>query len=179
MGEYGVRVGPVSVPGQEPRATVVVGGGETGGRFALVETSEERGAEPPRHLHHMEGETLCVLDGSLDVWVAGEWIEVPAGAAVFLPRGVEHAFAVASERARVLSLFVPAGFEGFYREMGAADAPDVERLVVLAARYGCEITGPAPERYRADEPSPGSKTRVTGRDGERGDVKLTERESRI
>jgi hypothetical protein len=67
---------------------------------------------------------------------------------VILPRGVEHALVVATETARVLIFIAPAGFEGFYREIGAADArsTDVERLVATAAaRYGCEITGPTPE----------------------------------
>jgi hypothetical protein len=83
---------------------------------------------------------------------------------VFLPRGVEHAFAVASERARVLSLFVPAGFEGFYREMVAADVHtlEVERLVVLAARYGCEITGPAPSPPETGTQPLASRTCVDG-----------------
>jgi hypothetical protein len=64
----------------------------------------------------------------------------------FLPRGVEHAHVVATELARMLVFVVPAGLEGFYREVGAlgASPPDVERLVAMAARYGCEITGPTP-----------------------------------
>jgi hypothetical protein len=63
----------------------------------------------------------------------------------FLPR-VEHAHVVATELARMLVFVVPAGFEGFYREVGALGASplDVERLVATAARYGCEITGPTP-----------------------------------
>ena len=150
MDEHGLRVGPVSVPEHGPRGAVLVGGEETGGRFALVEKVEERGAEPPRHLHHWEDEALYVLEGSLDVWVAGEWVEVTAGAAVFLARGVEHAFAVSTERARVLVFLAPAGFERFYREMDAVE-PEVERLVATAARYGCEITGPAPERSRDND----------------------------
>ena len=108
-------------------------------------TVEERGAEPPRHLHHRADETLYVIEGSLNVWVAGEWVEVPAGKVVLLPRGTEHAFVAATEKARMLSLFVPAGFEGFYREMAVTGLPDTERLITTAARYGCEITGPAPK----------------------------------
>ena len=152
------------VPTHGPCFSILVAGEETGGRFALVEMVEERGAEPPRHLHHWEDETLYVLEGSLSVWVAGKWVEAPAGAAVFLARGVEHALAVAAGRARVLSFFAPAGFEGFYRELGATSAPDVERLVITAARYGCEIVGPAPERLRGSGSSPGTTTHATARD---------------
>ena len=123
---------------------------------------EERGAEPPRHLHHWEDETLYVLEGSLSVWVAGKWVEAPAGVAVFLARGVEHALSAATDRARVLSFFAPAGF---YRELGATSASDVERLVATAARYGCEIVGPAPEPLRGGGSSPRTTAHATTRDG--------------
>jgi quercetin dioxygenase-like cupin family protein len=100
----------------------------------------------PLHLHNREDETLYVREGRLKVWVAEGWVDAPVGAAVFLPRGVEHALVVATETARVLVFVVPAGFEGFYREIGAPEgrSTDVELLVATAARYGCEITGPTP-----------------------------------
>ena len=175
MDEIGLRLGSVSVPEHKPRAAILVGGEETGGRFALVETVEERCAEPPRHLHHWEDETLYVLEGALDVWVAGGWVEVPAGAAVFLARGVEHAFRVETARARVLVFLTPAGFEGFYREMDAAGS-EVERLVATAARYGCEITGPAPARSRKGGPSLRTASHATGSDGETEGVQASREE---
>ena len=125
----------------ERQASVLVGGAETGGRLAIVEEVMGQGAELPRHLHHWEDEALYVLDGELAVCLLGEWRRVPAGAAVLLPRGVEHAVAVVGAEALVLSVLTPAGFEGFYRELAGA-APDLDRLVATAARYGCEITGP-------------------------------------
>jgi quercetin dioxygenase-like cupin family protein len=144
----GLRAGQMSVSVHERRVAVLIAGEETGDRFALVETVEVRDAKQPRHLHHREDETLYVLEGALSVWVTGGWVEAPAGTAVFLPRGIEHASVVTTRVARVLTLLAPAGFEGFYREMGAAGEypPDVERLVVTAARFGCEITGPTPKR---------------------------------
>lgn len=141
MDEYGLKTRPSS-----PAPEVLVAGEETAGRCGLVETVEEPGAKPPRHLHHREDETLYVIEGSVSVWVAGKWVEAPVGTAVFLPRGLEHAFVAATERARVLSFFAPAGFEEFYRETAAVGPLDVERLVTMAASYGCEITGPTPER---------------------------------
>jgi quercetin dioxygenase-like cupin family protein len=144
MDEPGLKSRP-SPPVHEARITVLVAGEETAGRCGLVQTVEERGAKPPRHLHHREDETLYVIEGSLSVWISGEWVEVPAGTAVFLPRGAEHAFVAVTEKARVLSFFAPAGFERFYREMAATGPLDVERLVTIAARYGCEITGPTPK----------------------------------
>jgi quercetin dioxygenase-like cupin family protein len=145
MDKPGLRVRS-SYAGRESNIAVLVWGEETAGRCGLVETVEERGAHPPRHLHLREDETLYVVEGSLSVWVAGEWVEAPAGTALFLPRGVEHALLAETERARVLSFFAPAGFERFYGEMDTVGPLDVERLVTTAARYGCEIAGPTPAR---------------------------------
>lgn len=138
-GWTGSRAAPVG------GATVLIPGEETGGRFALVQTVEVRGGEPPRHRHEREDEILHVLDGELHVWIAGAWVEAPAGSTVVLPRGVEHGFVVAADRTRLLTALSPAGFEGFYRETAAMSNPiDLDRLVATAARYGCEITGPSP-----------------------------------
>jgi quercetin dioxygenase-like cupin family protein len=115
---------------------------ETGGRLALVEFEGVRGATAPRHRHHWEDETLFVVTGQLRVFLGRDWHEVGAGAAIVLPRGIEHTFVVATERARLLIALTPAGFENFYREL--AIGMSLERQVVTAARYGCEITGPAP-----------------------------------
>jgi quercetin dioxygenase-like cupin family protein len=130
-----------------------VTGEETGGRFAIVEAVATRDAASPRHRHLREDELLYVLEGALHVLSAGAWADIPAGAAVRLPRGVEHAV-VATEGARVLAILTPAGFEGFYGELAAAEpagvpVPGVERLVATAARFGCEITGPPPSRRRS------------------------------
>ena len=127
---------------------VLVRGAQTGGRLALIETLEVRGAEPPRHCHHWEDETLYVLDGELAVYCGGTWTHTPAGTAVVLPRGTEHSFVVLSSSARVLTMFAPAGFEAWYGAMGTV-LPwrgEIEHIVATAARYGCEITGPHPGR---------------------------------
>ena len=38
------------------------------------------------------------------------------GTKVFLPRNVQHSFAIESEKARMLILITPAGFEGWFKE---------------------------------------------------------------
>jgi hypothetical protein len=61
---------------------------------------------------------------------------------------------VGPDPARVLVLFAPGGFEGFFEEVGelVTDSssppegpPDVERLVAAAAKYGAEIPPPPQE----------------------------------
>lgn len=148
----------VSRTGWAGRAAVHLAGERTGGRFALLEIEVARGEEWPCHLHHWEDETLYVLSGALTVYLDGQQVALAAGEAILLPRGVEHTYAVASEdgEARVLTLLTPSGFEGVYRELGEIPmGAGVERLVAMAARYGCEITGP-PDR---------SDHRVTAEEG--------------
>jgi len=130
-----------------------VSGAQTGGRFALVQTSERRGQEPPRHVHEHEDELLYVLEGQLEVVVGEARQAVAAGAAVLLPRGIEHSFVLRSNEAALLLLLLPAGLEDYFHAAsqwaieaelptGEEISPQVERLITLAARYGVTITGP-------------------------------------
>ncbi|HET7037366.1 MAG TPA: cupin domain-containing protein [Thermomicrobiaceae bacterium] len=115
-------------------------------RLALIEVVVRHGEELPRHRHHWEDETLYVLSGEVGVWSEAVWRILRPGESAFLPRGGEHAVAALGEEARLLVAVTPAGFEGFYRALGrAGNVPlPLDRLVALAARHGCEITGPCP-----------------------------------
>jgi quercetin dioxygenase-like cupin family protein len=123
---------------------------QTTGQCSITLSIERPGSEPPRHCHQHEDETCYVLAGTLTYHVGDEMLTATAGSCIFLPRGVEHAFVVHSSEAQVLTLYTPGGFEGYLREMSTAhpSAPDatreVERMIAVAARYGCDITGPAP-----------------------------------
>src|SRR5262245_40018979 len=79
----------------------------TGGAFTLIESHTAGGA--PWHVHTREDEYLYVLSGALTVSCGQESFNVEAGAFVFLPRGIAHAWDVASEgKATVLMMTVPA-----------------------------------------------------------------------
>jgi quercetin dioxygenase-like cupin family protein len=129
---------------------VLVTGEDTAGRFAAVEFGTAPGSEPPLHRHTREDELVYVLEGEVVFHLDGERFCCGPQGRLFLPRGREHTLAVQSEGARLLVLLIPAGFERYFREMddpgGASQgaAPDFERLVTVAARYGVEITGPPP-----------------------------------
>jgi quercetin dioxygenase-like cupin family protein len=127
--------------------SVLLNGEDTGGRFALLELLEVRGDEPPRHLHHWEDETLYVLKGEITVSLGDMSIPAPVGTAIVLPRGVEHSYSVVSDTASLLALYTPSGFEDYFHELAesATGTPaSIERLIGVAARHGCEITGPPP-----------------------------------
>ena len=127
-------------------ARVHVADADTAGQLALVEWTCPAAADSPRHRHPEADETYFVLEGTLRVWLAGVWREVPSGSAVVLPRGLEHAVVVPERGVRVLALASPAGTGGLQAELAArpSGAASVESLVLLAARHGCEITGPTP-----------------------------------
>ena len=122
---------------------VVLDGARTGGRLAVLLLRLAAGTAQPRHRHQREDETLYVLDGTVHVRVRGRSHPLPAGSGLFVPRGHVHAYATAAP-ATVLALFSPAGFGDYFAERAAAGPWSVERLIALAARYGCTITGPAP-----------------------------------
>jgi quercetin dioxygenase-like cupin family protein len=124
---------------------------ETGGALGLVEGTFYEGFGPPLHVHSREDEAFYVLDGEIrfrqgeDEFVAG------AGTWVWGPRGVPHAFKVASERARALVLVTPGGFERMFEEGGipaseSAEPPeqlyDPDAAMAISERFGFEVVGP-------------------------------------
>ena len=122
--------------------TYKASGKETGGGYALIETTVV-GDGPPPHIHRTEEEAFYVLEGSLDVLVGEDTIRVNAGAFVLVPRGTVHAFTkVGSESARILIIISPAGFEKFFEEI--AGPPDLEKINALAPKYNLEFVGPPP-----------------------------------
>jgi mannose-6-phosphate isomerase-like protein (cupin superfamily) len=134
------------------RVTVKAGGAETGHALSQIETDDPRGTGPPLHLHHNEDETFYVLEGEVTIVVGDERFDLDAGAYLFGPRGVAHAYVVRSERARMLVTASPGGVEEVFVSLGVpvtgsepptdAVMPPMDELVRLFADYGCEILGP-------------------------------------
>jgi quercetin dioxygenase-like cupin family protein len=90
---------------------------ETDGTFALGTALVRPGGEPPLHTHSREDETFYVLDGEVTFQRGHERIDAEPGAAVFMPRGIQHGFAVRSETARLLQAFTPGGLERAFRSL--------------------------------------------------------------
>jgi quercetin dioxygenase-like cupin family protein len=128
---------------------------ETNGAFGLVEEVAAAGFASPYHVHHAEDETFYLIEGELEFISGGRRLAGGPGFFVFLPRDVPHGFrVVGTSPARFLIFAAPAGFEGFVIEMGepassltlpAPTAPDMERLIAVAAKYQIEILGPLPQ----------------------------------
>jgi quercetin dioxygenase-like cupin family protein len=146
----------VRAPGEGPVGWIVgmehrtkLASEESGAFVSIVECEAPRDAGPPLHVHSREDEAFYVIDGELTIWVGADELAVAAGGLAFLPRGIPHAFAVASENARFLAFGMP-GMDRFFLEAGTAapvdGPPDIAALTETAARYGIEILGPRPER---------------------------------
>lgn len=127
---------------------------DTGGAYAIWETTSPPENGPPPHRHHREDEIFYVLDGELEFLVDDDVFRGGPGTFLRIPKGTMHTFKnVGTAPARFLVTVVPGGFEKFFLEAGepATDKdsppaqegpPDVEKLVATAAKYDCEIPPP-------------------------------------
>lgn len=110
----------------------------TDGAFSIVE--EINPVDAPLHVHAHHDEFFYVLDGDHVFTVGDTEYAAGPGDAVFGPRGVPHAQRrLIAGTGRILTMFSPAGFEGFFRDLAEAgelgnDGP--EHLVRIAADYG-------------------------------------------
>jgi mannose-6-phosphate isomerase-like protein (cupin superfamily) len=105
-------------------ATILVraSGESTGGTLSLFEELPPM-IDTPRHVHANEDELFYVLEGEHVIEVGGEEHRVGPGGAVFAPREVPHAQRrVVPGEGRLLIMTVPGGFDGFFRDLAAADA---------------------------------------------------------
>jgi mannose-6-phosphate isomerase-like protein (cupin superfamily) len=121
----------------------LLGAGETGGGFSLVEHPiAPRTLAAPLHRHSREDEYSYVLQGRMGALLGDDVVHAEAGELVVKPRGQWHTFWNAGdEPCRLLEIISPGGFEGFFAELADALAtcpPDPAKLAALDARYGIE-----------------------------------------
>ncbi|HYZ46470.1 MAG TPA: cupin domain-containing protein, partial [Actinomycetota bacterium] len=97
------------------------------------------------HVHANEDELWYILEGEHVVTVGDEEFAVGPGDMVFGPRGVPHAQRrVVPRTGRFLVFLYPAGFEGFFRELGQAEASGAsmpEVYVRISEKYGITWLG--------------------------------------
>jgi quercetin dioxygenase-like cupin family protein len=117
---------------------------QTGGAFLLFEDRMTGGKVTPLHVHVAEDETFHVLEGELLIHIDGVEHRVCAGGMAMIPRGIPHAFKVASASARILTLLVPGTAEAFYRaasEPATAGTPADANVDFARVRAAAEQTG--------------------------------------
>ena len=139
-----------------PNEVVVrLSGEDTEGEFSLLEyTAPPGGPSPAPHVHEETDEVIFVLDGELQCTVVEDTVTAGAGDTIWVPRGSPHTFEVAGSReAWFLLWYSPAGFEGYFEEMGEfldtlppgpPDMDDVSRKAAeLSEIYDQTIIDPA------------------------------------
>jgi quercetin dioxygenase-like cupin family protein len=98
--------------------SILAGGEDTGGAFAMWEGTQRPGSEPPLHIREREDETFYILEGEVAVMVDGNVHGLTTGDTIFLPRGLPHTFRIKSSVAKVITIATPAGFEQWFRTLG-------------------------------------------------------------
>jgi len=132
MSDELVRFGDVTI-------LVRASGQSTGGALSLFEELPPM-IDTPRHLHANEDELFYVLEGEHVIEVGDEEHRVAPGGAVFAPRGVPHAQRrVVPGEGRLLIVTAPGGFDGFFRDLAAADAAGAlgpDAYAAASQKYG-------------------------------------------
>jgi mannose-6-phosphate isomerase-like protein (cupin superfamily) len=111
-------------------------------------------ADPPGplpHTHRGADEFFFVIEGRVEVLYQDAWHPLGPGQFLHVPRGNIHTFRnVTTDAARMLSGFVPSGFERFFRDFGHSarledvvplpvqDA-EIQRLKATASQYDMEL----------------------------------------
>ena len=130
--------------------TVKLSGEQTGGAFSLSEAVVPAGGGPPPHIHHQEDETFVVLEGELLLEMGETTLPAPVGTVLYVPKGTRHGFRnVGANPARMLFLYMPAGMERMFAEIGqpaqrGVPAPpnspeDVAKMLAVADKYHFEL----------------------------------------
>ncbi|MBV8113399.1 MAG: cupin domain-containing protein [Silvibacterium sp.] len=128
----------------------------TGGAWSLTHIVSPPREGTPYQLHHYEDEASYVLDGEVAFFCDGKKTVLGPGGYIFLPRRIPHGLRVEGDRpATMLILAMPGtGFVSLMQEaseparervLPEPQAPDVEKLTRICAKYGIEILGPLPE----------------------------------
>ena len=122
----------------------IIGGGESGGAFSLVEhPMSARALGAPLHRHSREDEYTYVVQGRVGALLGDDVLVGSAGDLIFKPRHQWHTFWNAGdEPARILEIISPAGFEKYFAELvalGGSTKAAAAELRALAQRYGLEV----------------------------------------
>ena len=124
----------------------------TGGRFAVVELTEQPPYRTPAHQHPEMDESFYVLEGTLALEMDGRSHRLPAGSYVHIPRGTVHAQGSADgQPVRLLTTLSPGAFEQFFldrvelaKAVGRDDPGFQDRMLEIVRRYPRWLAPPAP-----------------------------------
>lgn len=129
---------------------ILLGSADTGGRTCFNTGFSAPGDSAPPHRHSF-AEAFYLLEGEVDFQVGNSALTLRGGDFIHFPPGVPHQPVNRSDsNARLLTICLPAGFDGFQREVGVAapgpqgpfeaSHPEVAaKMQEVCSRYGIEF----------------------------------------
>jgi mannose-6-phosphate isomerase-like protein (cupin superfamily) len=115
---------------------------ETNGAYAILEVFADHRNGTLKHVHQNEDEHLIILEGKAHIANGDQRVNLAAGSALTVRRGVVHAWCNLSETPlRMLVIFTPGGIDEMYRE--TARGGDLDILAPTLEKFGCRIVGSA------------------------------------
>ena len=121
-----------------PGWTLLASEAATYGGFELFEELRSARGGPPPHVHRDHDEAFYVVEGRYAFTRDHDEVDLEPGGFILIPRGTRHHYRTLDSPSRTLILLVPAGLEGFFREMGARigdGATALEAMTILSATY--------------------------------------------
>ncbi|QMU28166.1 cupin domain-containing protein [Adhaeribacter radiodurans] len=118
----------------------------TQGAYYVFEVVTPPGLGLPPHMHEREDEFIYLVEGKLEILLGEKTFLAQAGASIFFPKGVAHAFQNASSKAaKAIFTVVPgANFEAFFTKLAALPpgTPDLPQIIAIFAEYGMQVLLP-------------------------------------
>jgi mannose-6-phosphate isomerase-like protein (cupin superfamily) len=135
---------------------VIVGGSETGGRYALSHSTIAAGGGASEHCHGNEAESFYVVKGAIRFSIGDRTVLLEEGGFLHAEPGQKYSFEVIGpETCEVLIMYAPAGLERLIEEAGLPDSPNAaqsrqtERHSIEQARALMEAAAPYGVHYSA------------------------------
>ena len=99
---------------------------------------------PPLHIHPFQDEWFYVVDGNYLFQVGIEKYNLKQGDTIFLPRGIQHAFAQISKTGKMIVSYLPAGkMEAFFKVTSEwTSPPSKEDIKKIFEDHDMKIVGP-------------------------------------
>jgi quercetin dioxygenase-like cupin family protein len=116
---------------------------DTNDAYAVLEFVAQPKNGVPMHIHDNEEEHFIVVEGTLRMAVGGKTLDVPAGTAITVPKGVPHAWCnLTNSPVRMLVVFTPGRVEGLFRAITAKATWSSKDLEELGDSFGIRFVGP-------------------------------------
>ncbi|WNF53415.1 cupin domain-containing protein [Pseudomonas sp. SG20052] len=132
---------PVNVVGE---AITILAGGDLSKPFEMHIQEGVQGGGPPLHFHPWD-EAFYVVDGQVEVTVAGKSATVSAGGYVHIPGGSIHAYKNISPTAKMIGVVSDPRGGQFFAAVDQLRVPeDLPRILEIAEAYGVIFLVPKP-----------------------------------